>query len=274
MTVSADADLGFEDVMIGLGLLAGTANVIMQLARAGVGHGVVESKVDSGNVLLHPVKRGRTTLTYLAVATLGTPEEKKLFQRGVNRAHAQVHSDASSPVEYNAFDPELQLWVAACLYRGVEDICRKLGRPLSDDEAEHLYRESAVLGTTLQVTPEMWPSDRAAFEKYWNASLDKVSIDDVVRDYLTRLAGMKNLPRIVSVPFGPLSTFVTTGFLPQRFRDEMRLRWSEKHQRRFDRLMALTAAYVAILPPVLRKFPYNLMLWDLRRRIKAGKPLV
>ncbi|HEV7974072.1 oxygenase MpaB family protein [Amycolatopsis sp.] len=274
MTVPPDPALDLEDVVIGLGLIAGPANVVMQLARPGVGHGVVESKVDSGNVFLHPVKRARTTLTYLAVATLGTPEEKEHFRRGVNRAHAQVHSDASSPVEYNAFDTDLQLWVAACLYKGVEDIYTALGRGLTEAETEFLYRESAVLGTTLQVKSEMWPSDRAAFEKYWNASLDKVSMDDVVRGYLHRLITLKFMPQVVSVPFGPLNKFVTTGFLPQRFRDEMRLPWTGKHQRRFDRLMALNAAFVRALPPMLRKFPYNLALWDLRRRVKNGKPLV
>jgi uncharacterized protein (DUF2236 family) len=99
-------------------------------------------------------------------------------------------------------------------------------------------------------------------------------MDDVVRGYLHRLITLKFMPPVVSVPFGPLNKFVTTGFLPQRFRDEMRLPWTGKHQRRFDRLMALNAAFVRALPPVLRKFPYNLALWDLRRRVKNGKPLV
>ena len=48
------------------------ANVIMQLASPGVGYGVLESPVDSGNVYEHPFKRARTTGTYLAAATMGT----------------------------------------------------------------------------------------------------------------------------------------------------------------------------------------------------------
>ena len=43
------------------------ANVIMQLSLPGVGYGVLESPVDSGNVYKHPFKRARTTGTYLAV---------------------------------------------------------------------------------------------------------------------------------------------------------------------------------------------------------------
>ena len=56
---------------MGVALLAGPANVIVQLARPGVGYGVMESRVESGRVGLHPIKRARTTFTYLAVATGG-----------------------------------------------------------------------------------------------------------------------------------------------------------------------------------------------------------
>jgi len=43
--------------MLGVGLLAGAANVIMQLARPGVGYGVLESRVESGRIDRHPIKR-------------------------------------------------------------------------------------------------------------------------------------------------------------------------------------------------------------------------
>ena len=58
--------------MLGVGLLSGPANVIMELARPGVGYGVKDSRVESGRADRHPIKRARTTGTYLAVATIGT----------------------------------------------------------------------------------------------------------------------------------------------------------------------------------------------------------
>ncbi len=73
---------------MGMALLLGPANVIMQLARPGVGYGVMESRVESGRVDLHPIKRARTTFTYLAVAMAGTDTQKAAFRRAVNRAHA------------------------------------------------------------------------------------------------------------------------------------------------------------------------------------------
>src|ERR1700750_923067 len=118
MTRSMTTRAGVDDGMMGINLLAGPANVIMNLARPGVGYGVMESRVESGRIDRHPIKRARTTFTYIAVANAGTDTQKAAFRRAVNRSHAQVYSTPDSPVSYNAFDPELQLWVAACIHKG------------------------------------------------------------------------------------------------------------------------------------------------------------
>jgi uncharacterized protein (DUF2236 family) len=267
-----------DDQLMGMALLLGPANVIMQLARPGVGYGVMESRVDSGRIDLHPIKRARTTFTYLAVAMAGTDEQKAAFRRAVNRAHAQVYSTPDSPVEYNAFDPDLQLWVAACLYKGGVDFYRMFVGELAEQDAERHYRDGMVLGTTLQVPPEMWPPDRAAFDRYWQQQLDKVHIDDSVREYLYpiavgRIQGVP-LPAVVRRQPEKLGLLITTGFLPQRFRDEMHLSWDAAKQRRFDRLIAVLRTVNNALPRFVRRFPFNVLLWDLDRRIKAGRPLV
>ncbi|OXM65108.1 MULTISPECIES: oxygenase MpaB family protein [Amycolatopsis] len=262
------------DAVIGAGLLAGSANVIMQLAHPSVGYGVYESRVDSGNLFKHPVKRSRTTVTYLAVVALGTDEERAAYRKAVNVAHAQVRSTGSSPVSYNAFDPKLQLWVAACLYRGFEDVYEAFVGPLAPERAEEIYRHSSVLGTTLQVTEDMWPADRQAFEEYWTGALAEISIDDTVREYLMGVADLKFLPGFVSRALGPVNRFVTTGFLPGVFREQMKLGWTPRDERRFDRLLKAIGLAVRLSPRPVREFPFNAYLWDLRRRLRTGRPLV
>lgn len=264
--------------LMGVALLAGPANVIMELARPGVGHGVAESRVESGRIDRHPIKRARTTFTYIAVANSGTDVQKAAFRRAVNRAHAEVYSTPDSPVPYNAFDPELQLWVAACIFKGGIDIYRTFVGEIPEDEADRIYRDGMSIGTTLQVPPEMWPPDRAAFDRYWQESLEQVHIDDSVREFLypiavSRIKGVP-LPDWLRTPLESFNLLITTGFLPQRFRDEMRLPWDDAQQQRFDRLMAVIGAVNGVLPKVIRQFPFNLMLWDLDRRIKAGRALV
>ncbi|WP_328644938.1 oxygenase MpaB family protein [Amycolatopsis sp. NBC_00348] len=136
------------------------------------------SKVDSGNLFRHPAKRTRTALTYLAVATMGTDAERAAYRRGVNRAHAQVHSAPDSPVTYDA---------------------------------------------------------------------------------------------IAAAPARRFHRFVTTGFLPPHFRAEMHLTWTSADQRRFDALLRGVGAVVRLSPGPLRRFPCNLCLWDLRRRLRTGR---
>jgi uncharacterized protein (DUF2236 family) len=280
MTVSdlSPAGVGFDDGLMGIALLAGPANVIMQLARPGVGYGVLESRVYSGRVDLHPIKRARTTFTYLAVAAKGSDAQKEAFRRAVNGAHAQVYSTSDSPVAYNAFDPDLQLWVAACLYKGAIDIYDMFVGEMDEATAERHYRDGMALGTTLQVPPEMWPADRAGFDRYWQESLARVHIDDTVRDYLypiaaSRVRGVK-LPRSMQRRSESLALLITTGFLPQQFRDEMRLPWSPERQRKFDRLMAALRVVNNRMPHVIRQFPFNVLLRDLDRRIRTGRRLV
>jgi uncharacterized protein (DUF2236 family) len=269
---------GFDEGLMGVALLAGPANVIMQLALPGVGYGVMESRVESGRVDLHPIKRARTTITYLAVATAGSDAQKAAFRRAVNGAHAQVYSTPESPVQYHAFDLDLQLWVGACLYKGGVDVHRIFIGELDDEDADRHYREGAALATTLQVPPDMWPADRAAFDRYWRESLAKVHIDDAVRDYLYPIAAGRvrgaALPRPLQRRLDSFGLLITTGFLPQQFRDEMRLEWDAAKQRRFDRLMAVVRTLNRVMPRFVRQFPFNVLLWDVDRRIRTGRPLV
>lgn len=269
---------GGDDGLPGVALLAGPANVIMQLALPGVGYGVMESRVESGRIDRHPVKRARTTFTYLAVATRGDAEQQRAYRKAVTRAHAQVFSTEDSPVSYNALDPELQLWVAACLYKGGVDVRRMFIGEMDEETADRHYRESMTLGTMLQVRPEMWPADRQAFDRYWAGQLDNIHIDDAVRGFLYPIAvarmGSFRLPGGIQRVNEGLALLITTGFLPQRFRDEMKLDWDRSRQREFDALLTAIRLGNNLAPSFVRNFPFNLLLHELNWRIRTGRPLV
>jgi uncharacterized protein (DUF2236 family) len=78
-----------------------------------------------------------------------------------------------------------------------------------------------------------------------------------VREYLHRLTMLGYLPRPFSVAFGPLNRFLTTGFLPPPFRDQMRLPWTERDQRQFESLMRMIATVNRLLPSPIRRFPFK-----------------
>lgn len=254
-------------------LLAGTANVIMQLALPPVGYGVLESTVESGQVTRHPLKRFRTTFTYLAVAMLGTDEDRDRFRAAVDTVHRHVRSTATSPVRYNALDPNLQLWVAACLYYGSVDLYSRMYGPMDGATADAFYQHAARFATTLQVPARMWPPDRAAFARYWDEMLAEIAIDEPVRAYLVALMRGKHLPAALRRA-SRFSTWVTTGFLPPPFRAQMRLTWSAADEQRFTRFLRRLGTVHRALPLPLRRFPFNALLWDMRLRHALGRPLV
>ncbi len=253
---------------------AGAANVIMQLSRLEVGHGVVESPVDSGNLLKHPWKRARTTFTYLAVAVLGSDADRAAFRDAVNGAHRHVKSTPQSPVRYNAFDPELQMWVAACLFVGLEDTYQLLRGPMSPEQAEQFYRSAWPLGTTLQVREQQWPPTRTDFDAYWTAACARVRMDDVVRGYLTDLVELRMINPLLGLPHRPLLKFLTTGFLAPVFREALGLRWGPGRQHLFESLFLVVAFVNRFIPGFLRQGGSYLLLADLRRRVRARQALV
>jgi uncharacterized protein (DUF2236 family) len=268
-------DFDIADQMAGTaGMLGAAANVVMQLGHPGVGYGVVESTVDSGNVMLHPWKRLRTTMSYLVVALFGSPDDIDRYREAVNRSHVPVHSGPDSPVRYNAFDPELQLWVAACLYVGFRDARTLFLGPMDDATADGLYQYCARLGTSLQVPRDLWPADRDAFEEYWRAGLANIRYDEPVREHLMKVVEMRMLRRPLQWGNASVNRFFTTGMLPPEVRTAMKLDWSAKQQRRFDRWVGLFRTVTRLTPRWARNLPIHLQLAEVRWRMRHGKRLV
>ncbi|QNI05463.1 DUF2236 domain-containing protein [Mycobacterium kubicae] len=270
----SDRPVTVTDAMDFWAFAAGAANVIMQLSWPEVGYGVVESEVDSGNLLKHPWKRARTTFQYLAVAVFGTDDDRRAFRAAVDTVHRHVRSTSASPVSYNAFDRDLQMWVAACLFVGLEDTYQLLRGQMTAEQAEQFYRSAWTLGTTLQVSAEQWPPTRAAFDEYWNTACQRVMVDDVVRGYLLDLIDLKMVNPLLGVPFRPLLKFLTVGFLAPVFREALGVSWSTGKQWRFERLFLLVAFVNRFIPPFLRQGGSHVLLADVRRRVRRRKPLL
>lgn len=267
---------------MGIALTTGGANVIMQLSRKPIGYGVALSTVDSGRADRHPLKRLRTTTAFLVITMLGTEDERRKLRAEINRAHTRVHSEPSDPVQYDAFDPELQLWVAACLVQGALDVyARAHGGQPERKQLEILYQFGRRLGTDLQVSDEMWPADLERFSRYWDNGVAQIEMDDLTRSYLTAIADLS----FVVAPLGrfgaplrrvlgPVGRFMTLGFLPERFREELGIPWSHGQQHLHDRVFHASFAMSRRMPRPLREFPLNIYLWDTRRRLRRGKPVV
>jgi uncharacterized protein (DUF2236 family) len=254
--MSRSVDPAFEAV-----LLAGAGcAILLQLARPEVGYGVARHS----DFVRNPLARLHGTLTYVYAVTAGTADDRAAAARFVSRMHAPVHAPAAGDAPaYDARDPDLQLWVAATLYDTATRVyARALGDP-PEAAADDLYLRYAVLGTALDVPPELWPRDRTAFAAYWRGSLAKLQVDDTIRAQADALWRAEAAPRWVRALM-PLNRFVTAGLLPPRVREMYGMEWHADRQRRFDRLWSIVAVVYPRLPARLRTAPKRYYLRRLR----------
>ncbi|TAM69383.1 MAG: DUF2236 domain-containing protein [Microbacteriaceae bacterium] len=252
-------DLADEGVLIA----GGGRAILLQIAYPGVGRGVAEHS----DFASRPLDRLHATLTYVYAVVYGTDEEIAAVRRRVNRAHASVNgaADATGPA-YDAYDSRLQLWVAATLYDTAIGLYERLFGALGEATAERVYREYGALGTVLQVPSGAWPADRAAFREYWDATLPTLHVTDATRrvaqDLLHPRAGPLWLRAVM-----PLARLTTVGLLPVALRDEFRLTWGPRDERRFQRWLRVTAAVYPRLPARIRHAPKRRELAALRREL-------
>ena len=230
----------------GILLAGGGRAILLQLAYPAIGRGVARhSDFDS-----RPLDRLHGTLAYVYALANGTEADIAAVRKAVNRAHAPVRGDG-----YNAMDARLQLWVAATLYDSGTRVYELVFGALDEDSADTVYREYARLGTELQMPAELWPPDRAAFARYFEATLTTLVVDDEVQDVAKRLLGRR-----------PLVRFVSVGLLPPRMRGLFGYSWSDRDERRFAQLVRRSAAVYRVLPRWIRHAPQGYYLRRLRRR--------
>src|SRR4051794_35333394 len=262
---STEAAFGIDRYIDETALLLGAGSAVMyQLALPGVGRGVAEHS----DTLERPLDRLRTTLTYVYGILLGTEEERAAIARMVNRAHVPVRGDG-----YSAFDPCLQLWVAATLTFTGEQIYELTFGPMDPASRERAYRESQLMGTALQVTDAMWPATRADFDAYWDKVLGELSPDPDVQRYAALL--LRPTRRFwYLAPLVWLQSLVTRGNLTPEVREVLGLSWSAREQRRYDLFWRLFRATYPRVPRRLRTLYPRMVLRDFRARMAHGRRVI
>jgi uncharacterized protein (DUF2236 family) len=261
----SQAEHGIADYIDEVALLLGSGSAVMyQLALVGVGRGVTEHS----NTLERPLDRLRTTLTFVYGILLGTDEERAAIARMVNKAHVPVKGDG-----YTAFDPDLQLWVAATLTYTGEQMFEKTFGPMDPASRERAYRESWQMGTVLQVTEDMWPPTRDAFDEYWERMQGELTPDPQVQRYAAMLL-KPSRKFFYLAPLVWLQSLVTRGNLTPEVRDVLGLTWSGGDQRRYDLFWRVFRTTYPLVPKPLRTLYPRLVLRGFRKRMSQGRRVI
>ena len=248
----------------GILIAAGGRAILLQLANPAIGHGVA----DHSHFADRPLDRLNGTLSYVYAIVFGDAELAATMAARVNHAHGPVHSSGTTP-GYNAFTPELQLWVAATLYESATHLHGLLFGALDDQAADEVYREYSRLGTSLQVPPGLWPTDRAAFRLYWNEQLALLTTDAATRAVAHELLHSRTAPLWYRAAL-PVARLLTAGLLPAHVRVLFDLPWSTRHRRSFDLVLRGIRLVYPRLPRLIRHWPKNHYLRLLRKSVLRG----
>jgi uncharacterized protein (DUF2236 family) len=257
-------DLAGEGIL----LAAGGRAILLQIADPSVARGVAEHS----DFASRPLDRLEGTLGYVYAVVFGSPAEIARARRIVGRAHAPVRSDVPAPdgsaPAYSAYDPDLQLWVAATIYDSAITMFELAFGPLSEEFADLVHRQYAVLGTALQVPEGRWPADRTAFRAYWEERIAALEpTDDARRIARTLLSGGDGAPWLRAVM--PLVALVTAALLPPRIRAGFGMRWDARLERRAARALGVILAVYRRMPRALRDAPRTVITRRYLRRDPA-----
>lgn len=269
------------DLLTTIGLTNGVANIIMQLSLPPVGHGVSESRVVSGSPRRYPLKRARTTGQYLALAVMGSEQDRAVLRQAIAEVHNHVHSTAASPVRYSGNSRELQVWVAMCLFRFFLDQYTLVHGELDECTLDELTRAAEPLATGVNVRSAEWPQTWAEYSRRWDDMLPRLSIDPVVRDEFLTLSDLS----FVGEAWGPVGyllarmgsrpyRFMTRATLPPEFRAMMGWDWTARDQRRLQRVLAVLRVVDTVINPFAMKTGYRISVLDFRIRRRLGLPVL
>jgi len=252
------ADLAREGILVAG---AGRA-ILLQIADPSVAAGVARHSDFS----VRPLDRLHATLTFVYTLALGTPEEQRIAARRVNRAHVPVraHTGEAAPA-YSAFHADAQLWVAATLYDTAVQVYELVFGRLDEASRERLHREYAIVGTSLQLPPDLWPQSRAAFDEYFARRIEELEVTQEALGVSVQLLTARAAPAPVRALL-PLVRLVTAGLLPERLRVAYGFQWSARQQRRYDRRLRVARAFWPRLPRPLRAAPSVWYLHTMRER--------
>jgi uncharacterized protein (DUF2236 family) len=246
----------------------GLAAVLLQIAHAPVGKGVSAHS----SFTYRRIERARRSIVYIYAMTFGTPEEKRIITDATHRAHSHVKGK-----DYDANDVDAQLWVAATMYWSMIESYEMVFGKLDEERADRVYKEFSVMATALRVPPEKWPSDRDAFNVYWDDMIANLEVTDEAKAIAQDLFNQTGLPYgltwLYATIKGPFTSVLTIEMLPERIRNEFGIPSTLYTRQAFKVITATNALVIPYLPASIREFPKNYYMADMRKRIAAGSKL-
>ena len=241
-------------------LFGGARALLMHAAHPLVIAGATRTRFYERN----PWKRLERTLHLTYTITFGTTEEARKAAERINEVHRSVKgNDDVTGLRYDALDPDLLLWVHACLVDSALLFERLTVGHLTEEERERFHREQMEAAGLLGLPSDRIPPTMAELRRY----VDEVVAGDTLRvtEASRRVAALFHGPP-PEADWRPVLRAVAWwafGALPPRLRRMYGVRWGTAREAWFR---FTTATLRRFRPAIPRHFRWILPAQQARAR--------
>jgi uncharacterized protein (DUF2236 family) len=180
-----------------------------------------------------PYARLQRTVRVLGLIGFGDKAEAQKATARVRAIHTRINGELSEPAgrfpagtRYSAEDPDLLLWILACMADSALVVYERTVRTLPRDQRDAFWQDYKVIGREFGLRDADLPDRIEDFDLYMN---DMVEGDDLyVGDQARELALEIVMNPPVSLRTRPMlevANFATVGLLPRRVREMYGFAW-------------------------------------------------
>jgi uncharacterized protein (DUF2236 family) len=214
---------------------------------------VIAGARETGFYKRDPWKRLQRTLALTYALTFGTREEALSAAEHINEVHRSVHGvDDVTGLPYDAFDPDLLLWVHGCLVDSALLFERLTVGRLDDEGRERFHREQMLAAELLHLPKERIPPTVAGLRDW----MDSVTSSGILRvaDAALDVASMFHEPP-KGAEWRPVLRAVSWwafGTLPAPIRAMYGIRWNAAREMALRATLRWLRFFRPAIPPRFR----------------------
>jgi uncharacterized protein (DUF2236 family) len=214
---------------------------------------VITGARKSGFYQRNPWKRLQRTLALTYALTFGTKEEARAAADRINAVHRAVRGiDDVTGLAYDALDPELLLWVHACLVDSALLFERLTVGRLDDEGRERFHREQMLAAEMLLLPRDRIPRTFPALREYIDEVVESGAL--VVTSAAQEVADIfRHPPRDAEwrPVLGAISRWAF-GTLPPKLRAGYGFRWNPARQLALRATLRWLRTVRPLIPPRYR----------------------
>ncbi|MBI5157402.1 MAG: DUF2236 domain-containing protein [Acidimicrobiia bacterium] len=195
-----------------------------------------------------PWARLLRTLSLQLLLPFGTRDEAQHAADRINRLHTVINGiDEITGERYDALDPELLLWVHACLEQSTVIFYELTVGPLTAAEKQQFHEENLTAAELILLPRDRVPSTYEGLVGYIDGVIasDRLLVTDVAREVADLIRGGP-VPFHIK-PIWKFISFAAIGTLPDAVRRRYGFRWSPRR----DRWLAANLRFLTWLRPHL-----------------------